>query len=192
MGKMIGIVEQHIELRVMKALCKILPHFLAATASSGEKEQELAKRCDELATEVQALGDQLAGERELCKKRDADAERYRSFLLEIAQYLHPGFDAADDVAGALAMVRETMSGLQADKAGYRQQAEHLTDENTVLTNRISELENLLDDMAPWRSVPVVAEGLLENGYEHDLMRDQLAEFALKVLQGRVGIVHRED
>ncbi len=175
---------------VEKALRKMLPHLLTAAASGSEKEQELTQRCDELVTEVQSLGDKLAGEQELWKKRDADAERYWSFLLEIGETLHSGFDAADNIAQVPVMVRETMSGLQADKAGYQQQAEQLADENTALVNRISELENRLDAMEPWQAVPA-AEGLLENGYERNLIRDQLADFALKVLQGRVGIVHRE-
>ncbi|MGD9947535.1 MAG: TFIIB-type zinc ribbon-containing protein [Desulfobulbus sp.] len=216
---------------VENALRKMLPHFLPAKSSSGEREQKLAQRCDELAAEVQALADQLVGEQDFGKKRGEEADRYWAFLLKIGESVDSGFDGACDMALVPEMVTETLSDLQAEKNSLQQQAERLTAENTVLAGRVSELEiqikrayeasrypnpgevslavvvndlyeellNLqgehgklkgrLQEELNEHSTPV--ECLLESTYEHDLMRDQLADFALKVLQGQVGIVHRD-
>jgi len=175
---------------VEKALGKMLPQLLPAAGSDDEEKQELARRCDELTAEVQALGNQLAAAQELRNKRGAEAERFWSLLLEIGENLDHNFDAADGADQVPAMVRQTVSGLQAESTGHRLRAERLTDESTVLASRISELENRFEGVEQWKEAPS-AEGLLVTGYEQDFIRDQLADFALKVLQGRVGVVHRE-
>lgn len=175
---------------VEKALRKLLPQLLPATSSGDEEKQELARRCDELTAEVQALGNQLVEAQELLKKQSAEAERNWSLLREIGESLDLGFDAADGAVQVLAMVRQTVFDLQAASAAHRQRAEQLTDEKSVLANRISELENRFEGVEQWKETPF-AEGLLVTGYEQDLIRDQLADFALKVLQGQVGVVHRE-
>jgi ribosomal protein L37AE/L43A len=69
-------------------------------------------------------------------------------------------------------------------------AGRLNEENTVLASRVSELEKRLEGLEEWEKVPAL--GIVsESGYEQDFVRDQLAVFALKVLQGQVGVVHRE-
>lgn len=65
----------------------------------------------------------------------------------------------------------------------------LYEELLNLQGENSQLKIRLQEELAARSTPV--EFLLESSYEHDLIRDQLADFALKVLQGQVGIVHRE-
>lgn len=172
---------------VEKALRKLLPQLLPAANSGDEEKQELARRCDKLTAEVQALDVKLVN----AKLVDAQEllSEIGSYCRELAKDL--GLDAADGAVQVLAMVRQAVTALQTDSANHRQQAKQLTDENTVLANRISELENRFEGVEQWKEAPV-AEGLLVTGYEQDLVRDQLADFALKVLQGRVGVVHREN
>lgn len=134
--------------------------------------------------------DRSVDEREMRENMDAAAKRYWMLLLEIGGHLDPCFDAACGVAGVPEMVRETIADLQAEKSMLQADAERLINENTVLADRVSELEKRLGDLEEWEKIPA-PESILESGYEHDLVRDQLADFALKVLQGRVGVVHRE-
>ncbi|ADW16396.1 hypothetical protein Despr_0208 [Desulfobulbus propionicus DSM 2032] len=188
-GNLFGAMANRPE-AVEKALRKMLPHCLPAAGSVDEEKQELARRCDELAAEVQTLSGQLIEEQELRKKRAEEADQYWSFLLKIGESLDSGFDGACDVALVPEMVTETFSGLEAEKTTLLQNAERLTAESTVLANRVSELEKRLEDLEGWEKVPT--SGLvMESSFEHDLIRDQLADFALKILQGQVGIVHRE-
>jgi len=188
-GNLFGAMANRPE-AVEKALRKLLPQLLPAAGSGDEEKQELARRCDELTAEVQALGNQLVDAQELLNKQGAEAERNWSLLLEIGESLDPNFDAADGAVHVPAMVRQTVSGLHAENTGHRQRTARLIDENTTLANRISELENRLEGVEQWKETPF-AEAVLATGYEQDLVRDQLADFALKVLQGRVGVVHRE-
>jgi len=129
-------------------------------------------------------------EREAQEKKTAEAERYWTLLLEIGEVLDSCFDAACDVARVPAMARETIASLRDDTARSRQQAERLAGENTVLANRVSELEQRLEGIEEWEKIPAF-QGLVKSVYGSDLVRDQLADFALKVLQGQVGIVHRD-
>jgi cell division protein FtsB len=188
-GNLFGAMANRPE-AVEKALRKLLPQLLPAAGSGDEEKQELAQQRDELTAEVQLLGNQLVVAQELLKKQGAEAESNWSLLREIVESLDLSFDAADGAVQVLVMVRQAVSALQTDSASHRQQAKQLTDENTVLANRISELENRFEGVEPWKEAQF-AEGLLVTGYEQDLVRDQLADFALKVLQGRVGVVHRE-
>jgi len=77
-----------------------------------------------------------------------------------------------------------------DIARYQRQVIQLTDENIVLADRVSELEKRLEAQDAWEKFPA-SKVALETNDEHDLVRDQLADFALKVLRGNVSIVHRE-
>ena len=179
-GNLFGAMANRPE-AVEKALHKLLPQLLPAANSGDEKEQELARRCDELTAEMQALDVKLVDAQELLSE-------IGSYCGKLAKDL--GLDAGNGAVQVLVMVRQAVADLQNASLSHRQQAKQLTDENTVLANRISELENRFEGVEQWKEAPF-AEGLLVTGYEQDLVRDQLADFALKVLQGRVGVIHRE-
>lgn len=179
-GNLFGAMANRPE-AVEKALRKLLPQLLPAASSGDEEKQELARRCDELTAEVQALDVKLVDAQELLSE-------IGSYCGKLAKDL--GLDAANGAVQVLVMVRQAVADLQNASLSHRQQAKQLTDENTALANRISELENRFEGVEQWKEAPF-AEGLLVTGYEQDLVRDQLADFALKVLQGRVGVVHRE-
>ncbi len=123
-------------------------------------------------------------------------EAVEKALRKLLPQLLPAADSGDEKKQELARRYDKLTAevqaldVKLVDASHRQQAKQLTDENTVLANRISELENRFEGVEQWKETPF-AEGLLVTGYEQDLVRDQLADFALKVLQGRVGVVHRE-
>jgi len=81
------------------------------------------------------------------------------------------------------IVDKTVSGLQADN--FR-----LQEETTVLANQVSELEKRLGELDGWGNM-LAGESVAGISCEQDLIKDQLADFALKVLRGQVGVVHRE-
>lgn len=81
------------------------------------------------------------------------------------------------------LVNETVSSIQAKNTRLQQ-------ESTVLANQVFELEKRLEELQAWEEIPAV-EPVPGASYEQDFIKDQLANFALKVLQGQVGVVHRE-
>jgi len=89
---------------------------------------------------------------------------------------------------------QTLNAQLADEQALRKKlnrdAELLTAENNSLADRISELEKHLEELEAWEEIPPT-DPKIEIGVGYDLVRDQLADFALKIIQGQVGIVHRE-
>nr|WP_321465147.1 hypothetical protein [uncultured Desulfobulbus sp.] len=182
---------------IERALLKLHPQLLQTERDIAGRFIELDVEVKRLKATIEFLNNRLY-EEEVTSKSMAgavkeyryDAEQYWFTVFEISESIEPGFFSSGDVSQVPKIVRETISRLQIDKAQIKQVAERLSDENTVLVNRVSELEKRLEDIDDWEKIP--SPGLeLESNLAHDLMRDQLADFALKIIQGQVGIVHRE-